>query len=356
MATRVIPTFWGNDGTDHLNGGPGADHQFGGRGADVLLSGGGALGTFGDNLHGGAGDDQLVGDETRQQLTGGAGDDSIAGGGAVDQLLYTGARNGVAVNLATGRARGQGSDRISGVENVVGSMHGDELVGNSTYNVLIGGQVRLGHSEESGDDVLRGGAGADYLGDVTCLGSVPGDTRTCSDPGRDGEFGGPGRDVLSTSGGRDFAGGGRGPDSLFLAKGHARMVGGRGRDLFKLRKGRGRINGGAGRDTIQFVTVKIASERPPLSPARVDLATGHAANGHVTAQVPDIEVVRATRGADEIAGDAERNFLYGLGGNDSVRGRAGADYLSGGAGNDSLRGGRGSDKCVGGETTSSCES
>lgn len=345
----------GNRGFDHLDGGSGADHQFGGSGADVLRSGGGALDLFGDQLDGGAGSDRLLGDDTRQEFTPGPGDDVVIGRDETDSLLYTGSAHGIIVNLVNGKASGQGFDQISGVEDVTGSRHTDTLLGDSRNNLLLGGQVQLGQSTGAGNDVLRGSGGKDFLGDLGCLGQMVGDNRTCSDTRNDALFGGRGRDVLTTLGRSDFASGGRGRDSMFFSKGSARLVGGRGRDSFKLRKGFVRINGRAGRDTIRFITLKIGSERPPLSPARVDLRSGSASDGTVNAKLVDVESVYGTLGDDTLLGDAQANKLVGLNGDDHLIGRSGDDLLAGGRGTDFADGGTGRDHCRGIETKKRCE-
>ena len=50
-----------------------------------------------------------------------------------------------------------------------------------------------------------------------------------------------------------------------------------------------------------------------------------------------------TSGDDTIAGNANSNVLFGLGGNDTLIGEEGNDLLDGGAGNDNLNGGKGND-------------
>jgi Ca2+-binding RTX toxin-like protein len=61
----------------------------------------------------------------------------------------------VVVNLSDGTARGSdylGTDRLSGIENVVGSASNDQIIGNAGVNQLQGAW---------GADVLVGGGGAD---------------------------------------------------------------------------------------------------------------------------------------------------------------------------------------------------
>ncbi len=109
-------------------------------------------------LDGGWGDDILAG---------GAGDDTLIGGAGNDTASYIEATGGVRVSLAeslAGQAQntgGAGTDRLTGLENLIGSLHDDELTGNAGSNVLVGldgDDILIGGS---GDDVLTGGAGRD---------------------------------------------------------------------------------------------------------------------------------------------------------------------------------------------------
>ena len=71
-------------------------------------------------------------------------------------MTYSGTAGPVTVNLASGVGSGgeaQG-DTYTGIENAIGSLGGDSLVGNTFANTLQGLE---------GNDVLRGGAGADVL-------------------------------------------------------------------------------------------------------------------------------------------------------------------------------------------------
>jgi hypothetical protein len=128
----------GGSGDDRLDGGPGRDHLEGGPGSD--------------RLEGGSGMDSLVGDGGNDRLDGGAGEDTV---------MYVTARRGVDVDLRDGEARGQGADRISDVEGVMGSGHDDDITGGRDDEELEGGlgddQIAAG----GGDDTVNGGAGND---------------------------------------------------------------------------------------------------------------------------------------------------------------------------------------------------
>ena len=183
--SRYNDTLTGDAKANRLDGGSGHDRLTGGAGADVLVGGPGndaayyassaaavtvnlldGTGTGGDaegdtldsieNLSGSAFEDSLTGNARNNVLSGRAGADTLDGGDGTDTVSYSGSRAGVTVNLLTGageRGDAQG-DRLSNIENLIGSRYNDDLTGDTGNNVLRGG---------AGDDVLIGGAGADRL-------------------------------------------------------------------------------------------------------------------------------------------------------------------------------------------------
>lgn len=78
----------GGDGNDLLDGGEGDDKLYGGAGDDLLDGGllGSGLNTFQDQLYGGDGNDFLQGRQGDDLLFGGAGDDTLDGGAGEDRL------------------------------------------------------------------------------------------------------------------------------------------------------------------------------------------------------------------------------------------------------------------------------
>ena len=169
--------LYGRDGNDTINGYAGNDVVDGGTGNDTLTGGDGN-----DTVGGGTGNDLIVGGN-------GAGDDVYNGGEGMDTVKYTSAVSGITANLATGiitssaggDAAGIGTDKISGIECVIGGHFADRLLGDASDNVLHGMR---------GADRLTGGAGRDTL------------------------WGGSGGDVLSGGLGRDVLIGGPGPDTF----------------------------------------------------------------------------------------------------------------------------------------------
>jgi len=191
----------GGGGADTLEGGAGADQLVGGDGsdtADFSLSGSGVSvslwtgrgfyadadgdtltrieslrgsefadylkgNTVANTLRGGSGADKLEGLGGADQLEGGGGADILDGGDGTDTATYSTAAAGVSVSLWTGRgfygdAEG---DRLSGIEDLLGSAHADHLKGDAGANRLEGGAGADRLEGLGGNDVLVGGAGAD---------------------------------------------------------------------------------------------------------------------------------------------------------------------------------------------------
>ena len=133
----------GNGFANHISGLAGADKIYGASGNDVLDGGVGA-----DLLSGGAGNDRLI------------------GGTGADSADYGAASRTVVVNLAVSGpqdTRGAGSDTLSSIENLNGSIYADRLTGNSVANVLSGGKGGDIISGGAGNDSVTGGAGSDKL-------------------------------------------------------------------------------------------------------------------------------------------------------------------------------------------------
>ncbi len=103
--------MWGNSGNDAMDGGEGNDHLSGGKGDDVISDG--------------AGNDTVLGNSGNDYFVAGEGDDSYDGGSGFDTIDYSGAKNGLSVNLNAHVASGLGSDTTKGIEKVIGSAFND---------------------------------------------------------------------------------------------------------------------------------------------------------------------------------------------------------------------------------------
>jgi Ca2+-binding RTX toxin-like protein len=140
----------GDGGNDTIDGAGGNDIICGGAGNDTIRGGDGN-----DTIAGGGGTDTLDGGPGNDSLRGGTGNDTFIGGSGTDRVSFLASSHGVYANLATGVATGEGTDSLSGIENLVGTQLSDVLVGDDGPNVLFGA---------AGDDVLDGAGGTDTLG------------------------------------------------------------------------------------------------------------------------------------------------------------------------------------------------
>ncbi len=132
--------MWGNSGNDTIDGGEGNDLLSGGKGDDVIMDS--------------AGNDTVLGNSGNDTFVAGEGDDSYDGGSGFDTIDYSGAKNGLSINLNAHAVSGLGSDTTKGIEKVIGSAFNDTIEGSKDANVLFGGL---------GNDNLRGRGGADTL-------------------------------------------------------------------------------------------------------------------------------------------------------------------------------------------------
>jgi hypothetical protein len=171
---------------DEIDGGPGDDRISGGGGGDYLEGGPGR-----DRVSGGAGDDVLSDHDGQTRAGGRVADlhtyDLLDGGPGRDQVSYANRVDGVRVDLAL--RRGADGDRLTSIEDAEGGRGADVLRGDRRPNRLRGGPGADLLDGRAGNDRLTGGDGADRM------------------------LGGAGRDILEAGGG-DRAGCGAGFDTV----------------------------------------------------------------------------------------------------------------------------------------------
>src|SRR6266545_3091173 len=334
----------GDTGTNILEGRSGSDTFVGGGGSDTVsfrqlsaavdanLGTGTASGQGADtlngfaNLIGSGGNDTLRGDGGDNMLMGWGGDDLLAGGSGRDSADFSRLHSAVDANLATGTATGQGSDTLSGIENLEGSELADTLSGDDGNNVLEG---------RAGNDALEGGPGSDTASFRRLPAAVDANlsTGTAAGQGSDTLSGienllGSGRsDHLSGNAGDNFLSGGQGNDQLLGSGGADTLRGGPGNDA---------LNGGDGVDAADYADA--------LLPVTVDLGSG-SAGGLGSDSLVGIEDAYGGWGEDTLTGDGGPNTLWG---------QAGDDFLYGLPGTDAMDGGPDTDTCTTGENISSC--
>ena len=311
----------------------------------------------GDNgpnrLEGSGGGDKLLGGAGNDVLEGGSGADELDGGAGVDWASYHGSNAGVVVRLKEGtgeRGHAEG-DTMTDVENVIGSVHGDSLVGDDGTNYLAGGRGNDRLWGGAGNDVLKGGAGADRLDGgsgadwIFYRGSDTGVTVNLEEGTGSGSHAEgdtiAGVEKVSGSGHADLLVGDGAANHLKGNAGDDELRGGGGGDVLEGDAGADRLDGGAGTDWASYLRSDTG--------VTVDLEEGTGERGHARGDtIVWVENVRGSGHADLLIGDDRANHLAGNGGNDEIRGGRGADVLEGGAGVDRLEGGAGADRLDGG--------
>jgi Ca2+-binding RTX toxin-like protein len=185
VGSNFADTLTGGDSNDGFEGFGGSDtiHGLGGidtirydrstsavtvtftaAGVGTATDGLGGTDTFDgiESARGSDNNDTFTGSAADESFEGMAGNDTINGGGGIDTVRYSGGGAGVTVVLAGGAATVTdawgGTDSLTGIENIQGSLFNDSLTGDASDNVLQG---------LSGNDTLTGGLGKDtalYLG------------------------------------------------------------------------------------------------------------------------------------------------------------------------------------------------
>ena len=262
---------------ENVNGGAGNDELYGDNGTNVLQGNGGD-----DKLVGRDGNDTLAGGLGNDLLIGGVGDDSLSGGDGLDQL-----QGGLGNDKLDG---GIGDDTASGGDG------NDNILGGDGNDKLYG---------QAGDDQIDGGIGNDFIG------------------------GGAGNDLIYGGAGDDTINGGDGDDTIFGGDGNDVIVGGAGFNV---------IDGGTGINTVTYANVLATG----ASGFYVDLDGSADAVGTMDGFTADddilvnIQNITGSSGADYLAGNSAVNVLRGGDGNDFLFGRGGNDRLVGGAGADTF--------------------
>lgn len=441
--------LFGEAGNDVIDEGPGSGKAFAGPGEDTLLGGGGGDSFHGDDgndrifgqiqddhLRGDSGNDLIVGGQGIDQLEGGGGDDWLRGGvnndfssgnDGNDTLSFGSATppgpadelNGVSVDLSSGKADGDDSpERLSGIENLMGSPFDDRLVGvgagsangnggrdscsglaNASCNAIQPPRSIAYIANPASPDpglIVLGGAGSDSLSvDASANGfsltgqlsagagcTTAGSGVSCAAPpaqlgyivlwGDNGDDtlrigsgvpattevmadGGPGNDNLT---------GGLGSDILFAGESGADHLNGGAGDDGLIGRGGGpeTMEGGPGNDNL-VSSNPCDGHRYIGGPGGADTAGfGHVRIGGVRARLNGAATLRGGRGcgatriqgSEVLEGSIGPDFLVGTRHDDLLVGLPGNDVLIGRGGHDDFRGDAGGDRCMGRGKKSSC--
>jgi Ca2+-binding RTX toxin-like protein len=325
-------TFFGGAGNDYADLNKGADIFLGGPDSDTIdystrtaplkvvadtIANDGENGEHDkvgpdvENIYGGAGNDLLVGNPSKNEIRGGAGHDTVIGKAGNDLLM--------------------GGDKYdtpnSGNDWLFGDEGADDLRAADGNNHLFGGTEGDTLSSWSGDDELTGGAGDDLL---------------ISHAGNDTCWGGAGADNFSDDAGNDVYRGEGGNDT-FIADPDAETesdeyIGGLGAD--RIIYGSQRAHGvsvtpdGLANDGYYNPITGISKE--------FDFVHSDIENVTGTDQTDIVKLLgSAAHDVDLLGGN---DYVMTGAGNDTVRGGAGADSIYTQAGQDSILGGFGADR------------
>jgi Ca2+-binding RTX toxin-like protein len=176
------------------------------------------------SLHGGAGDDTIVGSIGDELLEGGTGNDTLIGNEGSDELLGNGGHDTLFGDSDIAPYAGDGNDKLfghAGVDTMHGGGGDDMLVGGSGNDFLHG---------DGDDDTLFGDQGVDSeIGFIGC----------------DHLYGGDGDDILFGQAGDDYLNGEGDSDRLSGQLGNDTLIGGPAGD------GRDFLHGGANADVFR---------------------------------------------------------------------------------------------------------
>jgi len=266
----------------------------------------------GEEIHGTAGEDLILGKNGNNVIYAYEGDDVIFEDGGND-VIDAGAGNDLVY-------AGADSDLVMAQEgdDVVYAGLGDDVVfaGDGNDAVLA----------EGGNDIVFGGDGNDFIsGGVgnDVLSGDSGNDQVYGESGNDALFGRDGNDELAGMEGYDYLNGGAGNDLLDGGAAADEMIGGAGNDTYAV-------------DDIGDTVTEFADEGNDTVKSSIDYALGE--------NVENLSLL----GSSDLNGTGNEleNSLKGNSGNNTLRGEAGNDVLNGKEGEDTLIGGIGDDTYI----------
>ena len=362
--------IYGGAGNDELRGEDGNNYLSGDEGNDVLIGAAGndeGLGGAGDDrLFGDAGQDHLSGGPGRDQIDGGAGGDTLSGNEGIDRIL---GGDGSDLIMA-----GPGNDIVlAGVGNdtVYGDEGNDRLFGENSRDVIFGG---------AGDDLLEGGLASDDLfggaGDDRLFSNVSDTTQPDETDTTHVLYGGEGSDVIHAemgddliygdlpapgfvgpfSAGDDLIYGYAGADQIFADGGDDVIYADAGNDFVSGGAGADEIDGGSG-DNVLFGDLPVGepSDFDLTDPTKFEnpplIDPSSTTHRIVPVFLAGLSVAgNPGDGGDLLLSYGGRDFIFGGDGVDVISAGAGQDYVDAGAGHDlSVSAGDGDDVVRGGD-------
>jgi Ca2+-binding RTX toxin-like protein len=349
IGTDYDDTITGNSGLNNISGGAGNDtiNISGTAGADVIDGGTGddtvnyltASDAISATIGSGGMSVQISGTSDVQTITNvenisgtnnddtfyisGAVSTTINAQGGTDAVDYSGLGDAINVDLSTGVGNVSGTSSsddhtLQDVEDVMGSLYDDNIVGNDSNNTLSGNNGDDIIQGNGGDDTIDGGSGSDTVSyvDATIAGvNVDLDAGSSSSKGGGSE----GSDTLTSIenvSGSDFF------DTISGSSGSNVLYGNGGADEIYGGAGADEIYGGEGNDVIY----------------------GDEGNDVIYGGSLDAVSGTSDDGSDTIEGGDDNDTIYG--GNNNTGGGTGNDNSDGG--NDNIEGNGGDDTIYGG--------
>jgi Ca2+-binding RTX toxin-like protein len=266
-------------------------------------------------IHGGEGNDVLIGTGFSDTLIAGdggddslyitPGDDVIQGGPGTDTLI--GNESDLVLTDTSFSGPSKGTDTLSGIEAAsVGGQNGDDLIDATAFT----GPASL--YGNGGNDEILGGPGANYM-------------EGGAEPASDTLKGGDGKDTMMVGPGDSAFGQGGRDKAQILSTGNVSVT------PTSYVDGAGTITFDQTTEMLKFTLSGTTLEAGTFT-GRLDVV------GTLLSQV-----MRGGKGRDLLAGSGGDDVLKGLAGDDVLRGDEGDDVLVGGKGRDTCDGGPGVD-------------
>ena len=260
-----------------------------------------------NGLMGGAGNDILSGNNLTNYLRGNGGSDLIDGRGGFDLAAFTSAQQSIQVHMAEERRSftvfdGSGTDTLYGIEGIDATAYDDDIIGNSSSNLLRG---------RKGYDYLDGAGGSDV---ADYSGSEGGINVTLQESG----------ETIVADGYGTF-------DTLVNIEGiygtdyDDVLVGNSQDNNFRGRIGNDLLDGMGGSDSANYVGAASAVNIT-LAAEGVDTVVNDGDGG--TDTLRGIENLSGSNFNDVLTGNELTNVLRGSMGNDLLDGKGGLDVAS----------------------------
>lgn len=337
----------GGLGNDSLDGGAGIDTAFyaasasaitlslalqgtaqitGGAGTDTLVNFENLMGSLYDDVLSGDDGDNVIdgGAAGRDLLSGGLGTDTLIGGSGVDMVSYAYAAGGVTVsldNIDFQEVQTGDSDKLIGIEGLIGSAFDDVLTGNNLANSLYGGNGDDLINGAGSNDVIDGGAGNDTI-DYSANGDAMRVNLSITASQHISALGG--NDTISNV---ENVIGSAFEDRITGDSHDNHLYGGSGDDILDGGLGTNILDGGDGYDMVLFAAA--------TSGVTVDLLAGTVTGGSSETLI-SISDATGTAFDDALKGTDDSSYLFGGAGSDLIQGGLGNDLMDGGTGIDTL--------------------